>query len=629
MLFLSSQPCFRILLTALFVLWIQVQASAQGASRWQQRAEYVMTIDMNTNEHRFEGKQKLTYYNNSPDTLTRVFYHLYFNAFQPGSMMDIRSRTIEDPDFRVKDRIFQLKEDEIGYQKINSLKQDGKNLNYKVRETILEVILSQPLLPGKKTLLEMDFSAQVPVQIRRSGRNNREGIDYSMAQWYPKLCEYDHEGWHNNPYVAREFYGVWGDFDVKISIDSTFVVAATGYLQNPEQIGHGYQAKGQVVKRPGNKKLNWHFVAKDVHDFVWAADPDYRHDIAQVPDGPAIHFFYKGDQSQYVQNWKEMQSFAVKTMQIMNQRFGKYPYKSYSVIQGGDGGMEYPMATLINGYGSLQGLINVTVHEMIHSWYQMLLATNESLYAWMDEGFTTYAENMVMDELAGENAPNPHLGNYGNYFNIVKRGIEEPLSLHADHFQYNSAYSMAAYSKGCIVVSQLGYIIGEKALSKGMLDYFNQWKFKHPTFTDFKKVMEKASGLELDWYFIYWVNTTHTIDYAIQSVESIDNKTTLTLKKIGRMPMPLDVQVNYKNGKSEIFYIPLNLMYGEKPQEDPKINRTVKEAWPWAYPEYILQIPTGRAEIESIEIDPSLRMADVERSNNVFPTTTDKKFISK
>ncbi|NUO02857.1 MAG: M1 family peptidase, partial [Saprospiraceae bacterium] len=163
--------------------------------RWQQAVNYKMDIDFDVRTHRFEGEQELTYFNNSPDTLYRVFYHLYFNAFQPGSMMDMRSRTIPDPDGRVGDRISKLKPDEIGYHNILSLKQNGKKVSYKVVETILEVTLAEPIMPGSRTVFDMEFESQVPVQIRRSGRDNKEGIDYSMAQWYPKMCEYDYQGW--------------------------------------------------------------------------------------------------------------------------------------------------------------------------------------------------------------------------------------------------------------------------------------------------------------------------------------------------------------------------------------------------------------------------------------------------
>lgn len=276
-------------LTLLFTLF--VTAALAQPDRWQQRVEYTMDIDMDVSVHQFKGKQKLVYYNNSPDTLTRVYYHLYFNAFQPGSMMDVRSRTIADPDRRVMDRIYHLKEDQIGYQKINSLKQDGKPLTYAVEGTVLEVQLAKPVLPKTKVTFDMEFDGQVPLQIRRSGWMNKEGVEYSMSQWYPKMAEYDYEGWHADPYVGREFYAPWGDFEVNITIDSAYMIGGSGYLQNPEQIGKGYTKPGIAVKRPKGDKLTWKFKAQNVHDFMWAADPDYLHDIAQVPGGPALHFF--------------------------------------------------------------------------------------------------------------------------------------------------------------------------------------------------------------------------------------------------------------------------------------------------------------------------------------------------
>ena len=191
---------------------------------------------MDVNTHQFKGHQLLDYTNNSPDTLLRVFYHLYFNAFQPGSMMDVRSRTITDPDGRIMDRISKLGPDEIGYLKVSTLEQDGIPLSFNITGTILEVELAKPLLPNATVRFDMQFQGQVPVQIRRSGRDNAEGVAYSMSQWYPKISEYDYRGWHANPYVGREFYGVWGDFEVKLHIDKDYTVAASGYLQNPQAI---------------------------------------------------------------------------------------------------------------------------------------------------------------------------------------------------------------------------------------------------------------------------------------------------------------------------------------------------------------------------------------------------------
>ncbi|MEL7341322.1 MAG: M1 family metallopeptidase, partial [Bacteroidota bacterium] len=376
----------RILLFSLSLLLL---FSPLQADYWQQEVNYEMQIDFDVEKHQFSGRQQLAYVNHSPDTLNRVFYHLYFNAFQPNSMMDVRSRTIEDADRRVGSRIEALSESEIGYQKIQSLSHNGRPVDYQVEGSILVVNLDEPILPGESAYFDMNFEAQVPLQIRRSGRNNKEGIDYSMSQWYPKIAEYDHEGWHSNPYIGREFHGVWGNFDVSITIDPRYMVAATGYLKNPEEIGKGYGSPiiQETPPMEEGEKLTWHFVAEMVHDFVWAADPDYIHDRLEVEGGPELHFFYQAD---VAETWDRLKPWAAKCFQIMNANFGKYPYEKYSIIQGGDGGMEYPMATLITGKRNLNSLVGVTVHEAIHSWFQGVLATNESLYPWMDEGFTSY-----------------------------------------------------------------------------------------------------------------------------------------------------------------------------------------------------------------------------------------------
>ncbi len=589
------------------------------AERWQQAVAYTMDIDMDVKNHQFKGKQKLVYTNNSPDTLRRVFYHLYFNAFQPFSMMDLRSRNLRDPSRKIAAKLLSLKPNEIGYQKIISLKQDQTDLPYEVVGTILEVELAQAILPGGKTTFDMDFEAQVPVQIRRSGRDNAEGVSYSMSQWYPKLCEYDYQGWHANPYIAREFHGIWGSFDVTLHIDSSYVVGGTGYLQNPEEIGHGYLPPGKTLKRPQSPKLTWKFTAPQVHDFVWAADPDFNHDTLAMENGPTLHFFYQNIKTKTVENWKKLPPMIAKVVQFMNDTIGEYPFQQYSFIQGGDGGMEYPMATLILGDGSMGGLFGVAKHELIHSWFQGILANNESLYGWMDEGFDTYASNLY------NGGDFPQKSSYNSYINLVKRGLEEPLSTHADHFNTNYAYGVGSYNKGCVYLSQLGYVIGQENLSQGLKKYYNAWKFKHPNPNDFIRVMEKQSGLELDWYNEYFINSTRFIDYGIASVNGKDNKTEITLERIGLMPMPIDLHVQLKNGETRVYYMPLRIMRGEKPQENPDVTWILQEDWPWTHPEYILELDVAADQIQKIEIDPSLLMADIERKNNVWDADASKE----
>jgi len=606
----------KIFVLSIFIFQLSLVIFAQP-ERWQQRVKYTMNIDMNVQTNQFTGKQKLDYWNNSPDTLTKVFYHLYFNAFQPGSMMDTRSRRQgavngsggrPDWDNRVKDRIANLKPDEIGYQKIISLKMNGRPQVFNVLETILEVKLDKPIPPRSKVTFDMEFEAQVPLQIRRSGRDNPSSkVRYSMSQWYPKLCEYDYEGWHPTPYVGREFYGVWGDFDVSISIDKKYMLGGTGYLQNPNQIGFGYEDKGVKIKKPAGDKLIWRFIAPNVHDFMWAADPEFIHVSRKLRDSLTIHVLYKPTNSS-AKSWEDLLDMAEKALPFIEKTFGVYPYKQFSFIHGGDGGMEYPMATLCIGPGA-------ALHEWMHSWYYGLLGTNESLYPWMDEGFTQYAEERIAAFLSNNNGF-AQIDNYNSYYSLVKSGKEEPLTTHADHYNLNAAYGPAVYSKGAVFVEQLGYIVGAPVRDRILLEYYKQWRFKHPNAADFMRIAEKVSDMKLDWYKEYWINSTKTIDYNIDSLWEEGGKTKVRMSRIGLMPMPIDLQITFKDGTKELHYVPMNLMYGIKPDEDLTVNRIVYEPWKWTHSTYTIETTRKLAEFAVVEIDPSLRLADVERKNN-------------
>ncbi len=598
------------------------QAEAQSKKYyWQQEVTYKMDITLDVRSNQFRGKQMITYRNNSPDALDKVFFHLYLNAFQPGSEMDLRSQALADADPRIGSRISRLNPDEIGFQRIKKLTQNGVGVKFEEVGTILEVHLTKAIQPGQTVKFEMDYEAQVPVQIRRNGRDNGEGIRYSMAQWYPKLCEYDKQGWHADPYIGREFYGVWGDFDVSITLDAGYTVAASGVLKNAKQIGYGYAGEPKQKSNP----LTWRFIAKDVHDFVWAADPKYIHDRYVCADGLVLHSFYLPHET-FAENWEVLLPIMEEAFSFINSNFGQYPYPVYSFIQGGDGGMEYPMATLITGYRSLTSLVGVSVHELLHSWYQMVLGFNESLYSWMDEGFTQFAAEKVMEHLKskglipGELDPMPYESFYIGYANIVQKGIEEPLSTHADHFEYNSAYSIAAYVKGAVFLNQLEYVIGKPAFEKGMLEFFNAWKFKHPDANDFIRVMEKVSGIELDWYKEYMVNSIKTIDYAIDTIYGNSMETTISIQRDNQMPMPIDLVIHLKNGNILNYTIPLDIMRGAK-QEIPAEGEPfqVLRDWTWVNPYFQFEIPYNLDQIVAIYIDPSRRMADLNRENNVWP----------
>ncbi|NOY47129.1 MAG: M1 family metallopeptidase, partial [Chlorobi bacterium] len=377
----------------------------------------------------------------------------------------------------------------------------------------------------------------------------------------------------------------------------------------------------------------WHFVAPNVHDFTWAADPDYIHDTLQVPNGPMLHFFYKNN-PEIKENWKKLQPKTVELMQYYSDNIGKYPYKQYSVIQGGDGGMEYAMCTLITGERSLGSLIGVTAHEMAHTWFQFLLATNESEHPWMDEGFTSYISSLAMNDIMNKNKLHPTERAYKSYIKLALSGKEQPLTTHADRYEFNSSYGTSAYSKGSVFLSQLGYVIGDDNLKKTIKKYYDDFHFKHPTPNDIIRSAEKISGLELGWYLTDFAQTTNTIDYGVKGVIGRGEVTVVTLQRIGLMPMPIDIEVVYIDGAKEEFYIPLQMMRGAKPSNS---SRTVLKDWAWASPSYSFTINKPKKDIKSVTIDVKNKMADINKYNNsirlapqnITVTTTKKNTAKK
>ena len=603
----------------LFLISFFVMAPILFSQYWQQKADYEMEIELDVSSAQFNGKQRILYTNNSPETLNKVFYHLYFNAFRPGSEMAERQKSSLDVNRRFKVIIDSIGPKSYGKIQVKNLKQNGILLNPFFSETILEVPLANPILPGESAVLDLEFSGQVPDLIRRSGKNSSEGVAFSMAQWYPKLAEYDIDGWNASPYLGREFHGVWGNFDVKITLDKNFTVAASGYLQNPEDIGKGYKK----IKRSKSKKgkLTWHFIAPNVHDFTWAADKDYIHDIYPGPNNVKLHFFYKNNPS-IIDNWKKLQPLTAELMEYFNSSIGDYPYKQYSVVQGGDGGMEYAMLTLITGERKFGSLVGVTAHELAHSWFQNILATNEMKHEWMDEGFTTYISTIATDKVLKENKIFPLRNAYLGYYNLALSGVEQPQQTNANRYAYNYAYESSAYNKGAVFLSQLGYIIGKENLNTSLKIYFEEFKFKHPTPRDFIRIAERVSGILLNWYLTDWTQTTNTIDYKISGVSKLDNKTIIDLERVGMMPMPLEILISFKNGNKQIHYVPIGIMRGEKkPYTD--IEWILHNDWTWSTPNYKLIIDSPLDSIEKITIDSSNLMADIDKSNNYYLNNND------
>lgn len=619
-MFTPNEISMKKILSFLFLQLMLNSIWAQNSGYWQQKVDYSMQIEVDETKFQYDGQMQLKYENHSPDDLDKVYFHLYYNAFQPGSAMDMRLQNIKDPDSRMmatidgvkKSRISLLGPNDMGYQQIQSIQQNGKELNYKISGTIMEVSLNQPLKSGQSTVFNLKWKAQIPPVIRRGGKNSKEGVDFSMTQWYPKMAHYDRYGWHLDEYIGREFVAPFGNFDVKINIQKDYVVGASGKLQNPNEV-KGYVSNPNIKAKKG--KATWHFKAENIHDFAWAADKSFVVSSEKVNQGPIVYFIHQNE-TQINENWNKAKAITLGFFEFMSQKFGAYPWETYTIVQGGDGGMEYGTVTLVTGGRNLDSLVGVIFHEVAHSWYQQMFGINETVDEWMDEGFTSYGHQLAELYLTGQKIePNPNLDAYNSYFELAKSGIEEPMSLLADYYNYNYAYSIQAYVKGQVYLIQLGYIIGDENLDKTFHEFYNQWKFKHPHPSDFSRIAEKISGLNLKWYDNLFINTTRTIDYRIKSVNSKE----IELENLSNFAMPIDLLVEYTDGSKELFYIPNLELRGEKTAEDLElykgVKRTILKPWAWTQPHY--SVPVSK-EVKTAEIDPTKRLADVDDSNNIY-----------
>lgn len=586
--------------TLLFCLFAQVIWQAFAKQSFQQRADYKIAVTLLPDIRKLQGKMQILYQNNSDDSLPKIYFHLYWNAFQANSDMAHRAQFVDTRRKRMLD-IIKLNKDEEAFNRIDKITVNLQDAQVKVFGTIAEVTLPRAILPHSHNQIDLTFTAKIPPLLRRAGYSaDSSKTEFSIAQWYPKLVHYDDQGWHPIFYVGREFYGIFGNFSVDIRAPKSYIVAAGAKLNG--------------VSKPDFDTQVWHFSTQNTHDFMWAADRNFHYFSDTIPKYKIrLNFYYKAKDSSEMRAWIDLHDKIMHSYPLMDSIFGAYPYSEYNFIHGGDGGMEYQMGTLIRDAN-----YPTAIHEWFHSWYQGALASDEAHYAWLDEGFTNYATSRIVAQLypskAQEHSPIPNISDYNYYYKFLKNrhNREEPMGTLADFYEKDNAYTVGSYIKGSIFLSQLGYIIGDDLRDQILRAYRDKYKFKHPNPDDFTALAEQISGIQLKWYLNFWTATTKTIDY---SVKKKGNKIILTRE--GQMPMPIDLIIYYQNGDKENHYIPVDLMLGEKKQNEyAGSQRILHRAWTWTNPKYDFTLDTRGRKIDKIVLDPSMRMADIRRKNN-------------
>lgn len=532
---------------------------------WQQRVVYHIDVKLNTIDHTLSGTEHITYLNNSPDSLGEIWLNVYPNAYKDRNSVWARESE------QMKEFGFSLaQENDRGYLDIRSLQIDEESPRYEIDDTRMRVILEKSLMPGDSVTFRVDFFLKIPKIFSRLGYKDNH---YEIVQWYPKICVYDRAGWHNEYYHnIGEFYGEFGDFDVQVTLPSGFIVGATGDLVEPaEEIAFldSFAIKGseldrlrsgnKIVRKPrsraGVKTLR--FIARDVHDFAWVADKNYRL-IRETYDSTVINVFHLKNEKE----WCFAADYAKDAVKYYGQWYGPYPYKNLTVCRGYfSGGMEYPNLVIIGTKGSrlTRTLEQVVMHEVGHQWFYGLVGSDEMNEAWLDEGMNTFSEIRYMETKYGtadsyfKSAFLPRLTHrqYQKLFYYVTavNKSEKPILTKSADFANEPqpvGYLTAAYSKPAFVLDMLKHMIGEVPFNRTMHRYYEEYKYRHPSTSDFIEIAREESQQDLTPFFDAWLRTTDVCDYAIKKVYRQADGTGVIIQKKGKITMPVEVMLETK-----------------------------------------------------------------------------------
>jgi aminopeptidase N len=637
---------------------------------WQQDVHYQITARLDDKTEIITGSEKLTYYNNSPDTLYEVYFHLYQNAFQPGSYMHELMKQGDIPaDFGKYEALglgTQIISVEQEYRASGSTeeerKRDGIQVVYppgevgsvappkeeppkeeplfvsvkitpKFDNTIMILKLKFPVVPGGSTAFYIDFKTYFDSgsMRRRMKRFDHDGVKhFDGVHWYPRICVYDRKfGWETDQHLGKEFYGDYGVYEVELQLPNHYIVEATGTLTNeaeamPPDLRKKLDVKNfttysgkitEVIKPDGTFK-SWKYHAENVHDFAFTADPSYRIGeviwngirciaLCQEPNAPG---------------WQKTAQFVADVVQNYSEDFGMYGYPKMVAADARDG-MEYPMLTLDGG--NWPGHKYVIAHEIGHNWFYGMVGNNETYTAALDEGFTQFLTSWSLRKSAKFNtSPNPLDPGvvYFGYMNHATNENTARLNVHSDHFgsaeRHGGGYGQVYY-KTATMLYNMQYVLGDHLFLAAMSHYFNQWKFAHPYWEDFRNSIINYSGVDLNWFFDQWTTTTETIDYKIKKIKRLKGTSTspfvyeVTFERKGEMQMPLDIRVTDKKGTAYNYYIPNTYFH----KDVSAIVLPTWKGWDIIYPTYKARIKLN-AKLKNLEIDPSQRMADIYRLDN-------------
>lgn len=606
------------------------------ADYWQQDVHYRIQAKLIDTARRIDGREQLTYWNNSPDTLKVLYFHLYQNAFQPGSYLHQLNEQ-----GKLKNTFGPNEAQGLGTV-VENLMVDGENTEIELYNTILRVKLNKTIPPGTSVDISMKFQTWFD---QGSMRRRMKVFEHSGVQhfdgvhWYPRICVYDRKfGWTTDQHLGKEFYGDYGTWDVQLDFPVQYVVEATGNLVNrsevmPEELRKkldisNFKTPGTVTEiiKPDGSYKSWKYHAENVHDFAFTADPTYRIGEASWNGIQCIALA----QEPNAHAWQPTAEYVAKIVQIYSEDIGMYAYPKMVAADARDG-MEYPMITLNSG--NWPGHQFVIAHEVGHNWFFGMLGNNETYRASMDEGFTQFLTAWSLKEVSGRKERPNALEERVVYLGYLRHAMEENsarLNIHSDHFnsaeRHGGGYGQVYY-KTASMLYNLEYVLGDQTFQAAMRHYFNKWKIAHPYWEDFRTAITEYTKRDLNWFFDQWIETTDRIDYKLEKPKRLHERKDsfcykLEIERLGEMEMPIDLLVELSNGKKMSYLIPNGLQHkvvSGMQVLDPWIG------WNMVAPEYETE-QCFEAELKQLIIDSSGRLSDINWLNNQWKRRFEHKF---
>jgi hypothetical protein len=592
-----------------------------GPNYWTQWAHYDIAAEIDPATATLNGVSTIRYFNRSPNALRRLAVRLRHNLFRDDALKNTQvpiTGGVTLSRVAARGEALPAKQD------------NAPTPGYAVNGTALLIVLASAVAPGDSIDLAFDWSMTLPPDgAPRQGIKDR--VTY-VAYWYPQMAVYDDvnrafgplSGWQTDPYLGNaEFYMGYGDYDVALTVPAGYLVAATGALQNADEVLSATSRErlaearrsGEVVRvvtaedfGPGrataagvNGKLTWRFRAEGVRDFAFGLSDQFLWDATIAlpgdatgngqPDTTNVFAFYRPDAGA----WNRSAEFGRHSVEFLSRFLWPYPYPHMTAVDGPDscGGMEYPMMTCIGGTRDSTGLYSVTVHEVAHMWFPMMVGSDEKRYTWMDEGLTQFNEFQAEEARWGQSTETQLLGFVTQFF---ASGGETELMRHGDLYETGIAYGVASYFKMARNLTALRAVLGEELFNEAYREYGRRWLQKHPTPFDLWNTFEDVSGQDLDWFWRTWFYETWTLDQAVGDVVTEGGSSTIVIRDEGLAPMPVLLRIARADGSTESLTLPV----------EPWLNGARE------------QRVTVAGDVTEVRIDPDWVFTDVNRGNNTW-----------